>query len=108
MTSQPHTRDHLATLLWLDSDQRAARARLRRTLHRLGEVAAERRELEDGYAFRFAPEQFDQVTTFVGNECRCWPFLRFDLIVKPGGGPLTLRMRGRAGVRCGSASSLGQ
>lgn len=35
VTQQPHSRDALATLLWPESDQTAARGSLRRTLHRL-------------------------------------------------------------------------
>lgn len=37
VTAQPQSRDTLATLLWPESDQREARGRLRRTLHRLRE-----------------------------------------------------------------------
>src|SRR5690554_594167 len=38
VTGQPQSRDTLAALLWPKSDQQEARGRLRRTLHRLGEV----------------------------------------------------------------------
>ncbi len=41
VTKQPHSRDVLATLLWPESDQRAARASLRRTLHQLGRLLGE-------------------------------------------------------------------
>ena len=38
VSDQLHSRDALATLLWPESDGRAGRARLRRTLHRLNEA----------------------------------------------------------------------
>lgn len=38
VSRQPQSRDTLAALLWPESDQREARANLRRTLHRLGRV----------------------------------------------------------------------
>ncbi|MFL5804971.1 MAG: ATP-binding protein [Roseiflexaceae bacterium] len=38
VSGQGHSRDALATLLWPESDQREARTRLRRTLHRLNEA----------------------------------------------------------------------
>ncbi len=41
VTKQAHSRDALATLLWPDSDQQAARASLRRTLHQLGQRLVE-------------------------------------------------------------------
>jgi DNA-binding SARP family transcriptional activator len=38
VSGQGHSRDALATLLWPESDGREGRARLRRTLHRLGQA----------------------------------------------------------------------
>ena len=38
VTRQSHTRDHLAALLWPESDQREGRGRLRRTLYSLAEA----------------------------------------------------------------------
>jgi DNA-binding SARP family transcriptional activator len=38
VSSQPHSRDALATMLWPESDGREGRARLRRTLHRLNQA----------------------------------------------------------------------
>ncbi len=40
-TKKAHSRDALAILLWPDSDQRSARASLRRTLYRLNKVLGE-------------------------------------------------------------------
>lgn len=50
MTGQPQSRDTLAALLWPDSDDREARARLRRTLHRLGETLGDEVVQSDGDA----------------------------------------------------------
>lgn len=89
----------------LDPATRAAHIELGSYL--LGEAAEERRELADGYAFRFAAERYDQVVAFVANERRCCPFLRFDLAVEPDGGPLTLRMTGGKGVKAVLQAELG-
>lgn len=64
-----------------------------------GGMVQERQALEDGYAFRFAPERLDGVMRFVANERRCCPFLEFTITVAPSGGPAWLRMTGPAGTR---------
>ena len=41
----------------------------------------------DGYALRFAADDYAAITQFIDNERRCCPFLRFVLEVPPGGDP---------------------
>lgn len=63
--------------------------------------ALERRELEDGYALRFAPEPglVPELAGLVEQERICCAFLRFRLSVEPGGGPVWLELTGPAGTR---------
>lgn len=58
----------------------------------------ERQTLDDGYAFRFAAQDFTDLARFVENERRCCPFLTFLLEVAPVDGPLWLRILGPAGT----------
>jgi hypothetical protein len=81
----------------IPADERAAHFALAAEL--FGAGGQERRALEEGYAFRFAPERLDGVTRFVANERRCCPFLEFGITVAPSGGPVWLRMTGPAGTR---------
>jgi hypothetical protein len=67
--------------------------------HLFTEAAQERSGLPDGFAFRFAADAFEQVASFVANERRCCPFLRFELTVDPADGPVRLRMTGPPGTR---------
>ncbi len=59
----------------------------------------ERRDVAEGYAFRFAPEQLERIARFVANERRCCPFLEFTLTAGPGEGPVWLRLTGPQGTR---------
>jgi hypothetical protein len=79
------------------ADERPAHFALARRL--FTEAAQERRDLPDGLAFRFAPDAFEQVTSFVSNERRCCPFLHFEFTVGPADGPVWLRMTGPPGTR---------
>jgi predicted ATPase/DNA-binding SARP family transcriptional activator len=56
MTAKPHSRDALATLLWPESDQMAARASLRRTLHRLQQALPPGLIAAEADTIRLAPE----------------------------------------------------
>ena len=58
--------------------------------------ASERRELEDGYAFDFAPGTVSlvELATIVEPERRCCPFLRFVVTAEAETGPLRLEVTG--------------
>lgn len=57
--------------------------------------------LADGVRLRFTatPESLAMLTTFVDLERRCCAFLRFQLTVEPGGGPVWLELTGPPGAR---------
>ena len=59
------------------------------------------RWLPDGVALRFAaePERLALLATFIDLERRCCAFLRFQLTVEPGGGPVWLELTGPPGTR---------
>ena len=58
-------------------------------------------ELEDGYEFRFpgSEEWATRLTEFIVFERECCPFLAFELVFEPEGGPIRLRVRGPEGVK---------
>ena len=71
-----------------------------------GADVRERRELADGYAFRFAPDRLERVMRFVSNERLCCAFLEFGITVAPADGPVWLRMTGPDGTRAFLAAEL--
>jgi hypothetical protein len=62
---------------------------------------AERKELSNGYAFRFRPEAVSLIdlADWVSSEARCCPFFGMSIEVEPDGGPLWLRLTGKEGVK---------
>ncbi len=77
---------------------------LRRRYQSVGELlmeAAEERELNEGYAFRFAGDDgsLSRLADFVTSERSCCPFLRFELTVEPDRGPIWLRLTGPEPVK---------
>ena len=82
----------------LDEEQRRRRKELE---ERLGAFVEEVRELADGYALRLPAESrmVTDVAEFVTYERLCCPFLDFEMKVEREGGPLWLRLTGRAGVK---------
>jgi len=58
-------------------------------------------ELVDGYEFRLSdlPDVVLKVAEFVTLEKLCCPFLNFAIEVEAEGGPVTLRLTGREGIK---------
>lgn len=70
----------------------------------LGDVlgrAAERRESDAGYAFRFDVESvpLPELASMIDLERRCCAFFRFVVTVEPGGGPAWLDLSGPPGTK---------
>lgn len=81
----------------------SAELQQRRTtiLEKIRHSVVEVTELENGFAYSFSPagEQFKELTGLIDLERRCCPFLRFHLIVEPGGGPFCLEITGPEGTK---------
>jgi hypothetical protein len=79
----------------------AQRKRHRAVIERWRQKIQETVELTDGYAFRFEPDDalFLTLSEFITLERRCCPFLGFALALDPAGGPMWLRLTGRAGAK---------
>jgi hypothetical protein len=73
----------------------------------LGPAAQEIVDRPDGYALRFAADDYAAITRFVDNERRCCPFLRFALDVAPEGGPIWLRITGPEGAKAVLRAAVG-
>jgi hypothetical protein len=78
-------------------ERRAAHQALAERL--FGAAAVERRDLPDGYAWRFAGDLYPDVAAFIADERRCCPFFTFTLIVARDGGPLWLHLTGDGEIK---------
>jgi hypothetical protein len=77
--------------------ERTAHFSLARIL--FAELAEERSDLGNGYAFRFSPDALEALARFVANERKCCPFMSFELLLAAESGSLWLRMTGPEGTR---------
>ncbi len=75
--------------------------RRRTVLQSLRSAVAEIRELKDGYAYSFGStdQRLSEISAMIDLERQCCPFLRFQLTVEPGGGPITLELTGPEGTK---------
>jgi hypothetical protein len=69
----------------------------------------ERRELDNGYAFRLAAAKISlmEIAEWVTFERRCCPFFNLQIEAEPNGGPLWLRMTGAPGIKQFILSEIG-
>ena len=60
-----------------------------------------REELDDGYLFRILGDKksIALVSELIMAERECCPFLKFELSLEPGSGPVSVRMTGPAGTK---------
>jgi hypothetical protein len=68
--------------------------------------AQERRDIPNGYAFRFMPDALESLIRFVSKERRCCPFLSFTVSITPNDGPVWLEIGGPEGTRTFLAAEL--
>jgi hypothetical protein len=63
--------------------------------------AVETTPTPDGYRLRFAASSdiLGQIATAIDAERRCCRFLRFDVVVEPDDGPITVTLSGPRGTR---------
>ena len=77
------------------------RARYMALSRKLMIASVERRELNNGYAFRLAPQKISlvEIAEWITFERRCCPFFNLQIEAEPNDGPIWLRMTGAAGVK---------
>ena|ERR1700737_2361702 len=70
----------------------------------------DRRELSDGYSFRFSREQIkaDQLIAWIDLEKKCCPFFGFEIHWEKENGPLSLHLTGEEGVKPFIEAEFGQ
>jgi hypothetical protein len=75
----------------------------------LAQPRQEARWLPEGITLRYSSEQgtLALLGEFIQLERQCCPFLRFQLTVEPGGGPIWLELTGPPGTRDFLANEIG-
>lgn len=75
--------------------------RRRQVLRKVSEAVLEVKDLVDGYAYRFPPEENwnIELANLITLERQCCPFLTFVVRIDPGAGPIWLELTGPAGTK---------
>jgi hypothetical protein len=76
----------------IPEEERAAHFALAAALFRT--QTQKRRDVPNGYAFRFTPDTLEALVRFVSKERRCCPFLSFTITVTANSGPVWLEIAG--------------
>jgi len=79
----------------------AFRERRAGVLKTVSDGVVERKELDDGYAYRFPSDVswLATLTNLISLERACCPFLQFNLRIEPAEGPIWLELTGPPGTR---------
>jgi hypothetical protein len=77
------------------------KARATQLLPAVVAAATTRSELENGFRFEFQPDGdvLASIARMIEAERQCCQFLRFQLTIEPGGGPIALELTGPRGTR---------
>ncbi len=77
------------------------RAKYEHLAWRVSGSGEERRELDNGYAFRLSPQKIslEEVAQWMELERICCPFFDLEVEAEPNDGPIWLRMTGPEGVK---------
>jgi hypothetical protein len=70
-------------------------------LKRASDAVLEKKELDDGYSYRFSLDRISisELAQLIAVERECCPFLQFDLHFEPGEGPVWMELTGPDGTK---------
>ncbi|MEO5950863.1 MAG: hypothetical protein ABIQ44_00165 [Chloroflexia bacterium] len=71
----------------------------KRAQYLFGPGMQESRELTNGYAMRFSPNDYPTLCDFIAHERLCCPFFQFTLELQPNSGPIWLQITGQPGAK---------
>jgi hypothetical protein len=70
-------------------------------LRKVSAAVLEVKDLGDGYAYRFPTDEIwiSELANLITFERQCCPFLRFNIRIEPGAGPIWLELSGPEGTK---------
>ena len=70
-------------------------------LKKVSEAVLEKKELPNGYAYRFPTDKtwITELADLITLERQCCPFLKFSIQLEPGDGPIWLELSGPEGTK---------